>query len=57
MRNGRFLTEFTLQTLGRQFLQRVWEWVLGSLVVAPLLAAAAFVVVWIIGFVLHRSLK
>lgn len=57
MRNGRFLTEFTLQTLGRQFLQRVWEWVLGSLVVAPLLAAVAFVVVWGIGFVLHRSLK
>lgn len=57
MRNGRFLTEFTLQTLGRQFLQRVWEWVLGSLVVAPLLAVVAFVVVWCIGFVLHRSLK
>ena len=57
MRNGRFLTEFTLQTLGRQFLQRVWEWVLGSLVVAPLLAAAAFLIVWIIGYFLHRSLK
>ena len=57
MRNGRFLTEFTLQTLGRQFLQRVWEWVLGSLVVAPLLAAVTFGIVWVAGYILHRSLK
>ena len=57
MRHGRFLTEFTLQTLGRQFLQRVWEWVLGSLVVAPLLAAVTFAIVWVAGYILHRSLK
>lgn len=57
MRYGRFLTEFNLTTLGRQFLQRVWEWVLGSLVVAPLLAAVTFVVVWAAGFLLHRSLR
>ncbi len=57
MRHGRFLTEFNLQTLGRQFLQRVWEWVLGSLAVAPLLAALTFVAVWGIGWCLHRSLK
>lgn len=57
MRYGRFLTEFNLTTLGRQFLQRVWEWVLGSLVVAPLLAAAAFIIVWLAGFMLHRSLR
>lgn len=56
MRYGRFLTEFNLTTLGRQFLQRVWEWVLGSLVVAPLLAAA-FIIVWLAGFMLHRSLR
>lgn len=57
MRYGRFLTEFNLTTLGRQFLQRVWEWVLGSLVVAPLLAAAAFIIVWLAGFILNRSLR
>ncbi len=57
LRYGRFLTEFNFTTLGRQFLSRVWEWVLGSLFVAPMLAAATFAVVWIIGLILHRSLR
>lgn len=57
LRYGRFLTEFNFTTLGRQFLSRVWEWVIGSLVVAPLLAALAFAVVWTIGLILHRSLR
>lgn len=39
MRHGSFLTEFSLQTLGYQGLERLWEWLLGSLVLAPILAA------------------
>lgn len=57
LRYGRFLTEFNLTTLGRQFLSRVWEWLLGSLIVAPLLAAVTFAAVWVIGLILHRSLR
>ncbi|MFA5514733.1 MAG: DUF2062 domain-containing protein [Desulfuromonadales bacterium] len=38
MRKGEFLTEFNLQTLGHQGLERLWEWLLGSLLLAPLLA-------------------
>lgn len=57
MRNGHFLTQFTLDTLGRQILQRVWEWVLGSLVVAPLLAFLTFIIVAAAGFILQRSLN
>lgn len=38
MRTGGWLTEFSLQTLGYQALQRLYEWFLGSLVLAPLLA-------------------
>lgn len=56
LRYGRFLTEFNLTTLGRQFWQRVWEWVLGSLVVAPLLAACTCAVVWVVGRLISRSL-
>ena len=56
LRHGHWLTEFTLTTLGKQVLQRVWEWILGSLVVAPCLAAVAFVIVIIFGWVLRRSL-
>ncbi|CAK7039045.1 MAG: hypothetical protein DELT_00701 [Desulfovibrio sp.] len=38
LRYGRFLTEISLRTLGYEALDRVWEWVLGSLVLAPLFA-------------------
>lgn len=52
LRHGAFLTEFTMQTLGYQALERIWEWVLGSLVLAPVLAALAagitFAAAWII---------
>ncbi len=35
-RYGRWLTELSLQTLGYQAMQRLYEWFLGSLVLAPL---------------------
>ena len=38
MRHGRFLTEISLETLGYQALERLYEWLIGSLVLAPLLA-------------------
>ena len=56
LRNGQWLVEFNMTTLGRQVLQRVWEWIVGSLVVAPCLAGIAFLVVAIIGWLLRRSL-
>jgi len=45
MRHGRFLTEVSLQTLGYEGLQRIWEWLLGSLVLAPTFAAVIGLVV------------
>ncbi len=38
MRTGSWLTEFSLQTLGYQAMQRLFEWFLGSLLLAPLFA-------------------
>jgi uncharacterized protein (DUF2062 family) len=38
LRKGEFLTEFSLQTLGYQGLERLWEWFLGSLILGPLFA-------------------
>jgi uncharacterized protein (DUF2062 family) len=38
LRNGHWLTEFSLHTLGYQAMQRVLEWLLGALLLAPLLA-------------------
>ena len=56
LRHGHWLTEFTLTTLGKQALQRIWEWIVGSLLVAPCLAGLAFVTVGTVGWVLRRSL-
>lgn len=56
LRHGQFLTEFNLTTLGRQIGQRVWEWILGSLVLAPLFAVIVFCVVALAGLILRRSL-
>lgn len=38
LRHGRFLTEFTMQTLFEQGVSRIAEWLLGSLVLAPVFA-------------------
>lgn len=56
LRHGHWLTEFTMTTLGKQALQRVWEWLLGSVVVAPCLAGITFAVVASVGFLVRRSL-
>jgi len=40
LRHGKFLTEASIDTLGYQAAERVYEWLLGSLIVGPLLAAA-----------------
>ena len=45
MRHGRFLTEVSLQTLGYEGLQRIWEWLLGSLLLAPTFAVVIGLVV------------
>ena len=38
LRHGHFLTEISLETLGYQAPARLWEWILGSLLVAPVTA-------------------
>ncbi|MBI5017248.1 MAG: DUF2062 domain-containing protein [Deltaproteobacteria bacterium] len=48
LRHGRFLTEVSLDTLGRQGLERLYEWVLGSLALAPVLAVVLGAVVYIL---------
>jgi uncharacterized protein (DUF2062 family) len=46
LRHGQFLTELSMQTLGTQFLDRAWEWVIGSVALAPLLALAMGFTAW-----------
>lgn len=41
LRNGSFLTEFSLNTIGYQAMDRLWEWLLGALVLGPVLSFLA----------------
>ena len=54
MRYGKFLTEFSLQTIGSEGLERLWEWFLGSLVLGPLLGLAAGLVTYLAASLLAR---
>lgn len=57
LRHGSFLTEFTIQTLGHQAPARLWEWVLGSLVLAPVLAAVVAAATFVAARLLLPSIR
>lgn len=48
IRNGEWLTDVSWQTLGVEFLDRAWEWILGSLVLAPILAGITGLVFYLL---------
>ena len=54
-RYGRWLTEFSLETLGYQGLQRLWEWLLGSLIIGPLLGAVVAGIVYLLAGSIRRE--
>jgi uncharacterized protein (DUF2062 family) len=55
MRHGKFLTEISLETLGYQGGQRLWEWLLGSLVVGPALALVVGPAIYFMARMLRRE--
>ena len=54
LRHGRWWTEFTLQTCLAEMHHRLYEWLLGSLILAPLFAGIAGIAVYSIARVLSR---
>ena len=54
MRHGRWLTEISFRTIFGQLPQRLLDWVLGSLIVAPVLAMITGVVVYIVSRILRK---
>ena len=54
IRYGRFLTEISLETLGYQALERVYEWVIGSLALAPVLAVLIGGIIYLMGLFTKR---
>lgn len=57
LRHGVFLTEISLRTLGYEAPQRLWEWILGSMLLAPLLAALIGAAVWVLARIVAAGLK
>ena len=55
LRHGRFLTEISMKTIGYQALERGWEWLLGALILAPLLAFLFGGMVYGAGRILERK--
>lgn len=55
LRHGEFLTEISLETLGYQGLERLYEWLLGSLLVGPLLALLKAGIIYVMARFLLRS--
>ncbi|HKK90886.1 MAG TPA: DUF2062 domain-containing protein [Desulfobacteraceae bacterium] len=51
--SGRFLTDISLETLGNELFLRLFEWFLGSLVVAPLLGITAFTLLYVTAWVIR----
>jgi glycosyltransferase involved in cell wall biosynthesis len=55
IRHGRFLTEISLKTLGYQGLERFLEWIIGALVVGPILGILMGGIIYIVAFVLKNK--
>ena len=54
MRHGRLWTDFTLRTCVGEMHHRILEWLLGSLVLAPLFAVAVWAAVFFIASAVRR---
>jgi glycosyltransferase involved in cell wall biosynthesis len=57
LRHGYFLTEISMRTLGYEALERLGEWIIGSLVVAPFSALLCGMAVWAPACALRRSFR
>jgi uncharacterized protein (DUF2062 family) len=55
MRHGEFLVEISFETLGYQALERLFEWLIGSLIVAPVLALLVGGIVYVIALGISRE--
>lgn len=56
LRFGEFLTEISIETLGYQAIDRLYEWLLGSLLMGPGLAVIAGAVVYLAAIMIRRNL-
>jgi len=56
LRHGKFLTEISLRTLGYECVERIFEWFLGSLLLAPILSLLVATITYFITLFLKRRI-
>lgn len=56
IRHGKFLTEISLRTLGYQGIERLFEWVIGSLILAPLLSIIMWAILFLTSLFVKRTI-
>lgn len=56
MRRGKFLTEISIETIGYQAHQRLFEWLLGSLLLAPVLAALVGGIIFLLAYYIQKGI-
>jgi glycosyltransferase involved in cell wall biosynthesis len=57
LRHGKFLTEVSLQTLGYQGLERLFEWVIGSVILAPLISVVMWCSLFMTALIVKRTIR
>jgi glycosyltransferase involved in cell wall biosynthesis len=55
MRHGTFLTEISIKTLGYQAFERIYEWLIGSIVLAPVFAVLVGGIIYLIALFLKKT--
>ena len=55
IRHGTFLTEISIKTLGYQAIERIYEWLIGSLVLAPVFAVLVGGIIFIAALFLKKN--
>jgi uncharacterized protein (DUF2062 family) len=54
LRHGHWLTQLSFQTVFEQFSSRLYEWLLGSLIIGPVMAVAVGGLVYVMALVIRR---
>ncbi len=55
IRHGEFLTEISLKTIGYEGMQRIFEWLIGSIVLAPVFAVLVGGIIFIMALAVNRE--
>lgn len=55
LRNGRFLTEISMETIGYQAIDRVYEWLLGSLIIGPVCGIIVGLIMYVMAAMIRKG--